>query len=413
MSALAILRRDLNRYRRNPVRTALLFAMPLVMAAIFAAVFGGGVDDITIKVLLWDEDDSLISLLASGAANADKGGQQLDIVPVDEEGLALMDKGEASALIHIPAGFTDDFLAGVPTTIEVVKNPSERFLPQVVEEGVGIGGAVLSAASRILRPELEQIKTLMDSESFPADLAVGSLSSGINARFRGLERFLFPPVIKLERVNLLSGDEEEVEGVGILSYFLPGLAVMGVLFLAQSATRDILRDRESGLLRHLLTAPVSPGDYLLGKCLSVIMVTAAGFALLVAIGMAMGVSWGPPAAATILVLATAVAASGTLLLIMSLVGSERQGDTLTTIVIIGWSMLGGAFIPLDQMPSFVKPLSAATLVYWSTDGFNTLILRSGELGDILLNLVVLFGAGFVFLVTGAMILGRRIRKGVV
>jgi ABC-2 type transport system permease protein len=253
----------------------------------------------------------------------------------------------------------------------------------------------------------------MDSESFPTDLAVGSLSSGINARLRGLERFLFPPVIKLERVTLLSDDEEEVEGVGILSYFLPGLAVMGVLFLAQSATRDILRDRESGLLRHLLTAPVSPGDYLLGKCLSVIMVTAAGFALLVAIGMAMGVSWGPPAAATILVLATAVAASGTLLLIMSLVGSERQGDALTTIVIIGWSMLGGAFIPLNQMPSFVKPLSASTLVYWSTDGFNTLILRSGEVGDILLNLVVLFGAGFVFLVAGALILGHKIRKGVV
>ena len=413
MSALAILRRDLNRYRRNPLRTALLFAMPLVMATILATVFGGGVDDISIKVLLWDEDDSLISFLASGAANADQGGQQLDIVPVGEEGLALMDKGEASALIHIPAGFTSDYLAGVPTTIEVVKNPSERFLPQVVEEGVGIGGAVLSAASRVLRPELEQIKTLMDSESFPTDLAVGGLSSGINARLRGVERFLFPPVIKLERVTLSSDDEEEVKGVGIFSYFLPGLAVMGVLFLAQSATRDILRDRESGLLRHLLTAPVSPGDYLLGKCLSVIMVTTVGFILLVVIGIAMGVSWGPPAAAAILVLATAVAASGTLLLIMSLVGSERQGDALTTIVIIGWSMLGGAFIPLDQMPSFVKPLSASTLVYWSTDGFNTLILRGGELGDILLNLVVLFGAGSVFLVAGAMILGRRIRRGVV
>jgi len=143
------------------------------------------------------------------------------------------------------------------------------------------------------------------------------------------------------------------------------------------------------------------------------MVTGVGFALLVAIGMAMGVSWGPPAAATILVLATAVAASGTLLLIMSLVGSERQGDALTTIVIIGWSMLGGAFIPLDQMPSFVKPLSASTLVYWSTDGFNTLILGGGQLGDILLNLAVLFGAGSVFLVAGAVILGRKIRKGVV
>ena len=58
---------------------------------------------------------------------------------------------------------------------------------------------------------------------------------------------------------------------------------------------------------------------------------SGGFALLVVIGIAMGVSWGPPAAAAILVLATAVAASGTLLLIMSLVGSERQGDALTSM----------------------------------------------------------------------------------
>ena len=49
------------------------------------------------------------------------------------------------------------------------------------------------------------------------------------------------------------------------------------------------------------------------------------------------------AAVAILAAATAVASSGTLLLIMSLVGTERQGDALTTIVIIGWSMLGGAF----------------------------------------------------------------------
>ena len=51
MAVLAILRRDLNRYRRNPVRTALLFSMPLVMAGIFAIVFGGGgVDQVSIEV---------------------------------------------------------------------------------------------------------------------------------------------------------------------------------------------------------------------------------------------------------------------------------------------------------------------------------------------------------------------------
>ena len=39
MAALNIVRRDLLRYLRNPGRTALLFALPLVMSAIFALVF--------------------------------------------------------------------------------------------------------------------------------------------------------------------------------------------------------------------------------------------------------------------------------------------------------------------------------------------------------------------------------------
>jgi len=414
MAALAILSRDLNRYRRNPVRTALLFAMPLVMAAIFALVFGGGgVEDISIKVLLWDEDDSLISLLATGAADAGGKDERLDIVDVDHEGLAMMDRGKASALVHIPVGFTDDFLDGKPTTIEVVKNPSERFLPQVVEEGVGIGAAILSVASEVLRPELEQIKSLKDLDGFPADAAIGGLSSDVNARLRGLKGVLFPPLIDFEAVTLSAAGEEAIEDVGILSFFLPGLAVMGVLFLAQSATRDILRDRESGLLRHLLTAPVSAADYLLGKCLSVIIVTSIGLGLLIAIGAVMGVAWGPPLPTAVLVLATALAASGTLMLIMSLVGSERQGDAITTIVIIVWSMLGGAFLPIDQMPGFLKPLSATTPVYWSTDAFNSLVLRGGGLADITPNLAVLFGAGALLLVAGVVVLGRRIRRGVV
>jgi ABC-2 type transport system permease protein len=414
MVITAIVRRDFVRYRRNPVRTALLFALPLVMAAIFTLVFGGGgPDDITIDVLLWDEDESLLSLLAQGAAGAGDDDGQLDIRAVGEEGLEMMERGEASALIHIPLGFTDDYLLGRPAAIGLVKNPSEFFLPQVVEEGVGVGAAVLSASSRVFRSELEQIHGLMQTDEFPSDAVVAGLSSGFNSELAGLENIVFPPAITLETTTVKDASEEEDPDVPVLAFFLPGLAVMGVLFLAQSATRDILRDREAGLLRHLLTAPVTPRDYLLGKCLSVILVTAVGFGLITAAGTALGVSWGPPLAAGLLILATAVACSGTLLVIMSLVGSERQGDALTTIVIIVWSMLGGAFIPLDQMPAFLRPFSATTLVFWSTDAFNDLILRGQGLAAIVPNLAVLLGAGSVFLALGATILGRRIRRGIV
>lgn len=415
MAALSILRRDLTRYWRNPLRTALLFAIPLVLSAIFALVFGGGgSDQISIKVLLFDEDDSLLSVLLGGAGSSAEMEQNLEVVPVGEEGYQMMENGEASALIHLPKGFTADYLAGIPATIGVVKNPSERFLPMVVDEGANIGAVALSEVSRVFRSELAQMSVFTNQEGFPEDLAVAALSSGINGKLSGLEQYLFPPVIQLESMTLKpEGPEEDTHELSILAYFLPGFSIMGILFLAQSATRDILVDRESGLLRHLLTAPVSPADYLLGKCLSVFAVTAIGFTVLILIGVAAGVEWGPALAVTALVATSALACGGLLLLIMSLVASERQGETLSTIVIFLSAMLGGAFLPVSQMPAFIRPVSATTVVYWAAEGFSTLIVEGGGLNDILPNLAVLSVAGVVCMALGSLVLHRRMERGVV
>jgi ABC-type multidrug transport system permease subunit len=144
----------------------------------------------------------------------------------------------------------------------------------------------------------------------------------------------------------------------------------------------------------------------------VLLVTTVGFLILVLIGVAAGVHWGSPPAVAALLLATSVAASGTLLLIMSAVGSERQGDALTTIIIISWSLLGGGFVPVSQIPAFLRPISATTLVYWATDGFNALVINHAGVTDIALNLVVLTGFGFTFLMAGALLLQRRIGRGV-
>ena len=94
MRALSIVRRDLVRYARNPGRTALLFALPLVMAGIFTLVFGGGgVEDIKIRVLLFDEDDSLLSQFLAGAADSPEADGNLDVVPVGPEGYDMMERG--------------------------------------------------------------------------------------------------------------------------------------------------------------------------------------------------------------------------------------------------------------------------------------------------------------------------------
>ncbi len=412
MVQLQILRRDLVRFIRNPITTLLMFAIPLTMAGIFAVVFGGDGDGITVRVLVFDEDDSLLSRFLQNASSDSRADARLELIPVGEEGYQMMEDGEANALLHIPAGFTNDYLGGKAVSLEVVKNPAQRFLPQLVEEGVSIGAVILSQASVVFGPELLTIRGFMDREGVPPDLQVGSLSVAFNQKVRGLEGYLLPPVIDLETVTV-AVDEDEAADFNILALILPGMSIFGILFMAQAASRDILLERESGMLRHLLTAPISVGQYLVGKCLSVVVITGLGFAILVAVGLAFGVRWGSPPAALLLMLATSVAAAGTMILVMSLVGSQRQGDALTTMIIIVWSLLGGAFVQLDGIPSFLLPLSRTTLTYWAVDGFNELIQRGAGLSDIALNVLVLLVAGLVALVMGALVLRQKIVRGVV
>lgn len=416
MAPLTIVLRDLKRMGRNPVRTLLLFAMPLMMAGIFALVFGGGgASEISIRVLVFDEDQGLISRFLGGAGSSPEMDQRLELVPVGIEGYEMMENGEASAMLHFPEGFVQAYLDGASVEVSILKNPAERFLPQVIEEGTQIGAEILSQGSRVFRTELETVGSLTRSEGFPSDLAVGSVASGVNQKLRSLERWVFPPIINLETMTVTPEitEEHESDGNGILGFFLPGFSVMGILFLAQSASRDILHDREKGLIRHLLTGPVSPGEYVFGKCLSVLVVSTIGFVFLVAIGIAAGINWGSVSTTLALVVTTSLAVAGALVLLCSLVGTERQADALSTIVIMVWCLIGGAFMPVSQFPDFLRPLAKSTPVFWAIDGFQKTMQNGAGLAIISTNLLVLAAVGMVFLSLGAFVLRRRMAGGLI
>lgn len=411
---LEIVRRDLLRYVRNPVRTAMLFAIPLVLAAIFAVVFGGGgSNQIQLKVLLWDEDGSLLTRALERVGDSEQAAGRLDVVPVGEDGLVRMERGEASALLHIPPGFTQALIDASPTTLELVKNPAERYLPQVVEEGVFLAATGLSEAARLFHDELQTLQGVSGLEGGPSDSGVAALSIAINHKMQAIAPLLLPPLVTLE-THTTDGPDDNGGGssmAAVLAFFLPGLSVMGVLFLAQSATRDVLRDRETGLTRHLLTAPVTPRDYLVGKCLSVVLAATAGLGLLVLAGAAAGVDWGPPPGVLAMIIATAAATGGVLLLIAAVCRTERQGDTVATIVIMVSSLLGGAFVPLSQLPRLLLPAARATPVYWAVDGFTRLMAADASSAAAAPNLVVLVAIATVTIGVAAWRLDRSLARG--
>ncbi|GAB2882219.1 ABC transporter permease [Streptomyces mayteni] len=92
----------------------------------------------------------------------------------------------------------------------------------------------------------------------------------------------------------LSGMVGSASGTGdYLTYVYPGILLMAVQMPALNAGMSLVRDRETGLLRAVLVAPVRRGTVLVGKCLgSAATATAQGGLLLAFAGFA-GLPYDP------------------------------------------------------------------------------------------------------------------------
>ena len=131
----ALLAKDFARTRRNPLPWLLFLLAPLCVAGIIGFAFGGSMREQrigTLRFALVDEDNTLVSrFLRSGVSGENLGADRrsdLPLAPVlltREPALAQLHDNQLSAVVIIPAGFSDDFLAGKQVTLELVKNPAE------------------------------------------------------------------------------------------------------------------------------------------------------------------------------------------------------------------------------------------------------------------------------------------------
>src|SRR5438105_8242181 len=82
-------------------------------------------------------------------------------------------------------------------------------------------------------------------------------------------------------------------GVDFRTFIYPGVLAMSVLFTAIFSAASIVWDREFGLLRELLVAPVSRASIVIGKCLGgATIATLQGIVMLALAGLA-GVPYDP------------------------------------------------------------------------------------------------------------------------
>ncbi|MDJ0836289.1 MAG: ABC transporter permease [Acidobacteriota bacterium] len=379
MMMLRVALKDLRLRFRDPLALLLWLGIPIMIGGLITTAFGAGGGPPKAQIWIVDQDNSFLSQMLAGVLSGQNqdapfSGEQVSL----EEGRARIDDGKGTALLIVPKGFQDAVLDETPTKLQLITNPAQRILPQIVEEVLGLLTEIVFYLQRLFGDQLREFST----EDVNNPLALLSKLAGdeaLVARLKRLGELLFPPVLTAE---VVVEKKEQAVQKGIGELFLPSMLFMALFFMAQGVSGDIWEEKNQGTLRRFLSTPNRVFQLMAGKILAAVLLTAlissVGLGLArYAFGMQMAnlagaIAWASISGAMLTLL---------MMLLQMLASSQRAAGMLTSVVLIPLLMLGGSFFPFDSMPAGMAALGRYTPNGWSLTHLVALMDGETQLSD--------------------------------
>jgi ABC-2 type transport system permease protein len=159
------------------------------------------------------------------------------------------------------------------------------------------------------------------------------------------------------------------------SFLVPGLVVVTALFSSTFSSASYYQDRDSGLLRVMLTTPHSPWVILLGKSLAGVAIGSGQALALLAIAAAIpgiDLEWQhgilPGVALAVAgVLLLAVFLNGFAQFVASRIPTMQGFHLVMNLLLFPLLFFSGAFFPLQELPGWLKVLAAANPLSYAVD----------------------------------------------
>jgi ABC-2 type transport system permease protein len=160
-----------------------------------------------------------------------------------------------------------------------------------------------------------------------------------------------------------------------------------MFFIVVPVSGALIRERQSGTFRRLMTMPISLAGLLAGKVIAYILVCMAQFVLMVAIGsfalpllgtsgLVVGPEWP---VVGIIALSAALAATGYGIMVGVLARSYEQASVFGAVSIVIAAALGGVMIPVYVMPRSMQAVSVVSPLAWGLNAFQDVFVREGTL----------------------------------
>src|ERR1043165_3525798 len=215
---LAIIERDLRRFRRSPTLILVSMIMRLVQLVVLGYAFGGKVKHLTVGVVDHDHGVPAVKLkemFQAVAANA----RTFDTIAYSDAGLALTDlrNGRINGLVGIPPEFSRHVLAGANPRVALAEDNTDQFAASALERTLGQllvaynqkpASPRLRANARLsvveIYPYVPYIQYLLPGTIVLAIFVSAMIGGGIiyiDDKARGLhEGYLVTPIRKVELI---------------------------------------------------------------------------------------------------------------------------------------------------------------------------------------------------------------------
>ena len=181
----------------------------------------------------------------------------------------------------------------------------------------------------------------------------------------------------------------------------PGMGSLYVMFTVLGGMAVLLRERRQWTLQRLIALPLSRAQILGAKIGVYFSLGMIQYAIVFAVGAAVGMDFGSSPIAFLAVMAAFVLCITALTFALApWIKSEGQANGLVLLLSLSLAPLGGAWWPLEIVPEFMQTIGHLSPVAWAMDAFHDLILYNGGFGDVLPEIGVLLAAAAVLFVFG-------------
>jgi ABC-2 type transport system permease protein len=202
-------------------------------------------------------------------------------------------------------------------------------------------------------------------------------------------------------------------GIGIpyMQFIFPGILGMTILFSSIFSSISIIWDKEFGLMKEILVAPVSRFSVVIGKALSGTLISVIQASVILMLFPFLGIKMGLPSILNAIFIAVVLSfcISSLGIVIATFYESFESFSVIMNFIVMPMFFLSGAMYPVNKLPYILKIITRLNPFTYGIDALKHAILNDSSIVDfsIITDLCVLIFASVVFVFVAGILFERR------